>query len=350
MGNTATLNGHHKGQVGININPTFEEEFDTQNFEDSIILNDSTKEKILNKHRKRIEKKEIGNAELKARIEGKELQQKLEEAKVGTFSSAFLEQKKQILKLLNASAFSTIIFLFILPIVLSFTHAYSIASMAERLGSPFLPAYLLGWVFSGLFEGLMLGLCLQYAHKPARLTQYSAMAVIGIVTSVEVFKKGIDVLQLVDVIRLIGGIFLIPVIKAYAGKIRDKAEGKGKHSFERQPEENQKSILKDMIFLQGELKKFQSIPTKTETVMDRKTGKTKLITKRERVYKIERYNFREFSNAKRLTHEALKKLCVAYGIFTNVVWKELPGKRKTKPKTEGNESINQSVKEHPENQ
>jgi hypothetical protein len=149
----ATLNGHRK-DVGINLNPTFEESLDVEKMENSIILDDSTKEKILNKHRKRIEKKEIGNAELKARIEGKELQAKLEQAKVGSWNSALLEQRKQILKLMQYSFFSAIVFLFALPAILSFLHAYSIASMSERLGGKFLVSYLFGLVFSGLLEKL----------------------------------------------------------------------------------------------------------------------------------------------------------------------------------------------------
>jgi len=324
MGNTATLK-RPQGQ-GININPS-EEELDIDKMEATITLDDSTKEKILSKHRKRIAKKELGNAELKARIEKKDLEQKLEAASVGTFSTAFNEQKKQILKLLQASFFSAIIFLLILPTVLSFTHGYSIASMAERLGSPFLPAYVLGVIFAGLFEGLMLGLVLQFAHKSARLTQYSAMAVIGIVTSVEVFKKGLDVLQLTDVIRLVGGIALIPVIKAYAAKIRDKAEGKGKKNYERLPEDIQDTIKKDCKYLKGELEKFQAIPTKTETRFNPQTGKTNTFTRKEGVYKIDRFNFREYSNAKQIYEHSLKKILVDNGIYTNTLWKQLPSKK-----------------------
>lgn len=338
---TATL----KRPQGININPS-EEELDIDRMESTITLDDPTKEKILSKHRKRIAKKELGNAELKARIEKKDLEQKLEAAKIGTLASAFNEQKKQILKLLQASFFSAIIFLLILPTVLSFTHGYSIASMAERLGSPFIPAYILGVIFAGLFEGLMLGLVLQFAHKSARLTQYSAMAVIGIVTSVEVFKKGIDVLQLTDVIRLVGGIALIPVIKAYAGKIRDKAEGKGKKNYERLPEDIQDTIIKDCKYLKGELAKFQAIPTKTETRFNTKTGKTETKTVRTGVYKIDRFNFREYSNAKQIFEHSLKKVLVDNGIYTNTLWKQIPSKgKKGKGKTEENQIVNETVKE-----
>ena len=338
---TATL----KRPQGININPS-EEELDIDKMEATITLDDSTKEKILSKHRKRIAKKELGNAELKARIEKKDLEQKLEAAKVGTLSTAFLEQKKQILKLLQASFFSAIIFLLILPTVLSFTHGYSIASMAERLGSPFIPAYILGVIFAGLFEGLMLGLVLQFAHKSARLTQYSAMAVIGIVTSVEVFKKGLDVLQLTDVIRLVGGIALIPVIKAYAGKIRDKAEGKGKKNYERLPEDIQDRIKIDCKYLKGELDKYQAIPTKTESRYNTNTGKTETKTVRTGVYKIDRYNFREYSNAKQIFEHSLKKVLVDNGIYTNTLWKQLPSKgKKGKGKTEENQIVNETVKE-----
>ena len=338
---TATL----KRPQGININPS-EEELDIDKMEATITLDDSTKEKILSKHRKRIAKKELGNAELKARIEKKDLEQKLEAAKVGTLSTAFLEQKKQILKLLQASFFSAIIFLLILPTVLSFTHGYSIASMAERLGSPFIPAYILGVIFAGLFEGLMLGLVLQFAHKSARLTQYSAMAVIGIVTSVEVFKKGLDVLQLTDVIRLVGGIALIPVIKAYAGKIRDKAEGKGKKNYERLPEDIQDRIKIDCKYLKGELDKYQAIPTKTESRYNTNTGKTETKTVRTGVYKIDRFNFREYSNAKQIFEHSLKKVLVDNGIYTNTLWKQLPSKgKKGKGKSEENQIVNETTKE-----
>lgn len=346
--NTATINGHKKGVVGVNINPTFEEEFDTQKFEDSIILNDSTKEKILNKHRKRIEKKEIGNAELKARIEGKELQAKLEEAKVGSWNSALLEQRKQILKLMQYSFFSAIVFLFALPAILSFLHAYSIASMSERLGGKFLVSYLFGLVFSGLMESLMIGLCLQFAHRQSRMTMYSAMSVIGIVTSVEVFKKGIDVLQLVDVVRLIGSIFMIPVIHAFACKIRDKAE-KGNNPnkkllYERLNEETQKSIDKDLIFLQGELKKFHAVPTKTETKLNTNTGKTFQAIKRENVYKIDRFSFPEYSNAKHILRHSLEKKLVEFGVYTTLCWKQLKSHKNKATKTE-----KPVTKTHPEN-
>ena len=81
---TATL----KRPQGININPS-EEELDIDKMEATITLDDSTKEKILSKHRKRIAKKELGNAELKARIEKKDLEQKLEAASVGTLATAF---------------------------------------------------------------------------------------------------------------------------------------------------------------------------------------------------------------------------------------------------------------------
>lgn len=344
MGNTATLNGHRK--EGINIDPTFEEFLDVEKVEATITLDDKTKEKILGKHRKRIERKELGNAELKARIEKKDLQAKLEAANVGTLSTAFNEQKKQILKLLQASFFSAIIFLLILPTVLSFTHGYSIASMAERLGSPFIPAYVLGVIFAGLFESLMLGLVLQFAHKSARLTQYSAMAVIGIVTSVEVFKKGLDVLQLTDIIRLVGGIALIPVIKAYAGKIRDKAEGKGKKNYERLPEDIQDRIKIDCKYLKGELDKYQAIPTKTESRYNTNTGKTETKTVRTGVYKIDRFNFREYSNAKQIFEHSLKKVLVDNGIYTNTLWKQLPSKgKKGKGKSEENQIVNETTKE-----
>ena len=89
MGATNTL----KRPQGININPS-EEELDIDRMESTITLDDPTKEKILSKHRKRIAKKELGNAELKARIEKKDLEQKLEAAKIGTLVSAFNGQKK----------------------------------------------------------------------------------------------------------------------------------------------------------------------------------------------------------------------------------------------------------------
>lgn len=354
---TTTLNGHSKDFIGLN--PS-EEALDVDKMESTIRLDDTTKEKILNKHRKRIARKELSNADLKATIEKNELKQKLEAAKVGTFEQAFLEQKKSILKLLQASFFSTIVFLLILPTVLSFTHAYSIASMAERLGGNFLSAYIIGWVFSGLFEGLLLGLVLQFAHKPARFSQYAAMLVLAIISSIEVFKKGIDVLQLTDVVRLVGGIFLIPVIKAYVGKIRDKAEGKGKKLFERLSEETQKSMKDDFLFLQSELKKWQAIPTKTEQVFDKKSGRTKTITKKERIHKIDRFNFREYSNAKGILEHDLKKKLVEYGIFTNTLWKELPSKRETAKqqakrlerieKQKERQSQKPNVNNHPENE
>ena len=138
---TATL----KRPQGININPS-EEELDIDRMESTITLDDSTKEKILSKHRKRIAKKELGNAELKARIEKKDLEQKLEAASVGTLATAFNEQKKQLLSLLQASLIATIIFIFLLPIVLSFLHGYSIASLAERLGGKFGIAYILSLI------------------------------------------------------------------------------------------------------------------------------------------------------------------------------------------------------------
>ena len=57
----ATLNGHRKGVVGVNINPTQEEILDVEKMESTITLDDSTKEKILSVHKKRITKREIGN-------------------------------------------------------------------------------------------------------------------------------------------------------------------------------------------------------------------------------------------------------------------------------------------------
>jgi hypothetical protein len=346
MGNTATLNGHRK-EVGININPT-EEELDIDKMEATITLDDSTKEKILSKHRKRIAKKELGNAELKARIEKKDLEQKLEAASVGTLSTAFNEQKKQILSLLQASLIATIIFIFVLPIVLSFLHGYSIASLAERLGGKFGIAYIFGILFSGIFESLMIGMVLQFNDRPARLTMYAAMIVLALVTSIEVFKRGLDVLQITDLTRLIGGIALLPIVKVFTAKIRDKAEGKGKKNFERLAEDVRNAILKDCKKLQGELKKFQAIPTKTETRFNPKTGKTNTFTRKEGVYKIDRFNFREYSNAKQIYEHSLKKILVDNGIYTNTLWKQLPSKKgKGKTDLEMNEFLQTTESKNP---
>ena len=340
---TATL----KRPQGININPS-EEELDIDRMEATITLDDSTKEKILSKHRKRIAKKELGNAELKARIEKKDLEQKLEAATVGTFSNAVNEQKKTILRLLQASLIATIIFIFLLPIVLSFLHGYSIASLAERLGGKFGIAYIFGILFSGIFESLMIGMVLQFNDKPARLTMYAAMIVLALVTSIEVFKRGLDVLQITDLTRLIGGIALLPIVKVFTAKIRDKAEGKGKKNFDRLSEEVRNAILEDCKKLQKELKKYQSIPTKTETRFNPKTGKTNTFTRKEGVYKIDRFNFREYSNAKQIYEHSLKKILVDNGIYTNTLWKQLPSKKgKGKNDLEMNEFLQTTESKNP---
>jgi len=323
----------NKPTNGININPIFEE-LDVDKMEQVITLDDVTKEKILKKHRNRIAKKEVKNAEIKATIEGKELEQRLAAAKTGSWESALNEQKKQILKLVQYSFFGSIVFLFILPIVLSFLHAYSIASMASRLGSPFAPAYIIGFVFAGLGEGLMLGLVLQFAHRQAKYTMYSALSVIAIVTSVEIFKSGIEVLQLTDVVRVIGSLGLIPVIKSFAANIRDAAEKEGnpnkKLPFERQPEAIQNKIITDCIYLKGELDKFQAIPVKSEQRFNPTTGKTATFTKKERIYKINRFSFPEYSNATHTLEHSLKKVLVSYKVYTNICWKQLPSKNKNK--------------------
>lgn len=340
---TATL----KRPQGININPS-EEELDIDKMEATITLDDSTKEKILSKHRKRIAKKELGNAELKARIEKKDLEQKLEAASVGTFATALNEQKKTILRLLQASLIATIIFIFLLPMVLSFLHGYSIASLAERLGGKFGIAYLFGILFSGIFESLMIGMVLQFNDKPARLTMYAAMIVLALVTSIEVFKRGLDVLQITDLTRLIGGIALLPIVKVFTAKIRDKAEGKGKKNFERLAEDVRNAILEDCKKLQKELKKFQAIPTKTETRFNPKTGKTNTFTRKEGVYKIDRFNFREYSNAKQIYEHSLKKILVDNGIYTNTLWKQLPSKKgKGKNDLEMNEFLQTTESKNP---
>jgi hypothetical protein len=336
-----------KRPQGININPS-EEELDIDKMEATITLDDSTKEKILSKHRKRIAKKELGNAELKARIEKKDLEQKLEAASVGTLSTALNEQKKTILRLLQASLIATIIFIFLLPMVLSFLHGYSIASLAERLGGKFGIAYIFGILFSGIFESLMIGMVLQFNDKPARLTMYAAMIVLALVTSIEVFKRGLDVLQITDLTRLIGGIALLPIVKVFTAKIRDKAEGKGKKNYERLPEDVRNAILKDCKKLQGELKKFQAIPTKTETRFNPKTGKTNTFTRKEGVYKIDRFNFREYSNAKQIYEHSLKKILVDNGIYTNTLWKQLPSKKgKGKNDLEMNEFLQTTESKNP---
>ena len=343
MGNTATL----KRPQGININPS-EEELDIDKMEATITLDDSTKEKILSKHRKRIAKKELGNAELKARIEKKDLEQKLEAATVGTLSNAVNEQKKTILRLLQASLIATIIFIFLLPMVLSFLHGYSIASLAERLGGKFGIAYIFGLMFSGIFESLMIGMVLQYNDKGARLTMYAAMIVLALVTSIEVFKRGLDVLQITDLTRLIGGIALLPIVKVFTAKIRDKAEGKGKKNFDRLSEEVRNAILEDCKKLQKELKKYQAIPTKTETRFNPKTGKTNTFTRKEGVYKIDRFNFREYSNAKQIYEHSLKKILVDNGIYTNTLWKQLPSKKgKGKTDLEMNEFLQTTESKNP---
>ena len=343
MGNTATL----KRPQGININPS-EEELDIDKMEATITLDDSTKEKILSKHRKRIAKKELGNAELKARIEKKDLEQKLEAATVGTLSNAVNEQKKTILRLLQASLIATIIFIFLLPMVLSFLHGYSIASLAERLGGKFGIAYIFGLMFSGIFESLMIGMVLQYNDKGARLTMYAAMIVLALVTSIEVFKRGLDVLQITDLTRLIGGIALLPIVKVFTAKIRDKAEGKGKKNFDRLSEEVRNAILEDCKKLQKELKKYQAIPTKTETRFNPKTGKTNTFTRKEGVYKIDRFNFREYSNAKQIYEHSLKKILVDNGIYTNTLWKQLPSKKgKGKNDLEMNEFLQTTESKNP---
>ena len=340
---TATL----KRPQGININPS-EEELNIDRMEATITLDDSTKEKILSKHRKRIAKKELGNAELKARIEKKDLEQKLEAATVGTLSNAVNEQKKTILRLLQASLIATIIFIFLLPMVLSFLHGYSIASLAERLGGKFGIAYIFGLMFSGIFESLMIGMVLQYNDKGARLTMYAAMIVLALVTSIEVFKRGLDVLQITDLTRLIGGIALLPIVKVFTAKIRDKAEGKGKKNFDRLSEEVRNAILEDCKKLQKELKKYQSIPTKTETRFNPKTGKTNTFTRKEGVYKIDRFNFREYSNAKQIYEHSLKKILVDNGIYTNTLWKQLPSKKgKGKNDLEMNEFLQTTESKNP---
>lgn len=343
MGATTTL----KRPQGININPS-EEELDIDKMENTITLDDSTKEKILSKHRKRIAKKELGNAELKARIEKKDLEQKLEAASIGTLSTAFNEQKKTILRLLQASLIATIIFIFLLPIVLSFLHGYSIASLAERLGGKFGIAYIFGILFSGIFESLMIGMVLQFNDKGARFTMYAAMIVLALVTSVEVFKRGLDVLQITDLTRLIGGIALLPIVKVFTAKIRDKAEGKGKKNFERLAEEVRNAILKDCKKLKEELKKYQAIPTKTETRFNPKTGKTNTFTRKEAVYKIDRFNFREYSNAKQIYEHSLKKILVDNGIYTNTLWKQIPTRKKGKEEAvEMNEFLQTTESKNP---
>ena len=132
-------------------------------------------------------------------------------------------------------------------------------------------------------------------------------------------------------------------------KIRDKAEKEGKNHkkllFEKLPEDIQKSIIKDLIFLQGELAKLQAIPTKTETVLDKKTGKMKTITRREKVFKVERFSFPEYSNAKGILEHSLRKKIVEYKVYTNVLWKQLKSNKANKPKNKTEKPVN----EHPEN-
>ena len=175
------------------------------------------------------------------------------------------------------------------------------------------------------------------------------MSVLAIITSVEIFKRGLDFLQITDLTRAIGGIALLPIVKSFVAKIRDKAEKEGKpHKkllYERLPEDVQKSIDKDFIFLQGELAKLQAIPTKTETVLDKKTGKMKTITRREKVFKVERFSFPEYSNAKGILEHSLRKKIVEYKVYTNVLWKQLKSNKANKAKIKAEKPVN----EHPEN-
>ena len=58
--------------------------------------------------------------------------------------------------------------------------------MAERLGQNLSSLHF--WYFAGLFESLMLGQVLQFNHKAAKFTMYSAMSVLAIITSVEILN------------------------------------------------------------------------------------------------------------------------------------------------------------------
>ena len=359
MGNTATLNGHRKGVVGVNINPTQEEILDVEKMESTITLDDSTKEKILSVHKKRITKREIGNANLKAKIESTELQQKLEAAKVGTLNNALLEQKKQILKLLNASFFGTIIFIFLMPLGLSFSTGYSIGTMSERFANSFTPAFLIGTFSTGLFEMLMINLVLSFAHKGANRAMYSSMIVIAIITGIEIYKRGIDSLALTDLARFVGNLFLVPTIKVVASKIRDAAENASKtkinkKNFDRLPEETQKFLIDLCLDLSEQQVKFNSIPEKVETFFDKNTGLTKTRKIKTTDFKINRPNFKEVSNANYITEHSLRKLCVKYGVYNTTCFRAIPSKGKGKGKKKNvnqnpNPEIKQSVNEHPEN-
>ncbi|MCB1178467.1 MAG: hypothetical protein KDK36_12855 [Leptospiraceae bacterium] len=311
--------------------------------EEEIILDESTKEEILLKAKTRIQKRELTNEEIKAQIENKELKKNLENVKIGTVTEAFREQKKRFIKLLKASWFGTMVFVLLLPVALTFVHAWSIASMAERFGSEFQRSFILGLCFAGLFEALMIGQVLSFNHKGARFTMWSAMAVLGIVTSLEIYKRGFDALELGDILRFVGGMFLIPIIKSFIIDIREKAEGKGKRPFKMLPESSQIKIKKDIKFFKSELDKFNNSKDIIETTISKKTGEKK--ERKKKAYTINRPNFREYSNSEQITQDDLKRLLVQNQIFTTLLWKELPTKRKASKGLEGTEEVENKHKE-----
>lgn len=294
--------------------------------EDEIYLDKETQDEILERKTARIAKRELTNEEIQQQIETKQLKSKLESVKIGTIGEAFQDQKKRFIKLLRASFFGTTVFVLFLPVLLSIVHAWSIASMSSRFGNDFNKAFIVGIFFAGLFESLMIGQILQFNHRGARFTSFSAMLVLAIITGLEIYKRGFEALELADILRFVGGTFLIPIIKSFIIQIREKAEGKYKRKFETLPEETQKSIIKDLQFIQMQLERYENAPTKTRRIMNSK-GIT--IEKLEKDFKIERQNFREYSNSKRIDQDSLKKLCVEYKVFSNRAWKELPTKRKT---------------------
>ncbi|MCB1144492.1 MAG: hypothetical protein KDK54_19715 [Leptospiraceae bacterium] len=295
--------------------------------DNDIILDEETKDRIIEKKTERIKKRELTNEDIQSQIETKQLKSKLESVKIGTIGEAFADQKKRIIKLLRASWFGTIVFVLILPVMLSVVHAWSIGSMASRFGSDFTKSFVIGIFFAGLFESLMIGQVLAFNHKGARFTSYSAMMVLALITGLEIYKRGFEALELADILRFVGGTFLIPIIKSFIIQIREKAEGKNKRPFDRLPEETQRIIKNDLLEVKRLLEKYENSPSTTKRIMNSK-GVT--IEKKEKDFKIERQNFREYSNSKRIEQDSLKKLLVDYKIFTNRCWKELPTKRKVK--------------------
>ncbi|MCB1180282.1 MAG: hypothetical protein KDK36_22070 [Leptospiraceae bacterium] len=273
-------------------------------------LDDKTKQKVINTHRKRVATKIIKKAELQEKVETAELKNKLESYKFPSVLSILKKGLGHYAILLNNNIPATLFMTFI-ALGLILAHTVGMAGVLISLKANPAIAYPLAFVLSSAFEISMTVFVIDYKHKQAKLTMYSVILAMTLMAFLEMYYRKpdniqwSDALKQVDIItwlRLISGSLMIPVVKSLAVTARDSGrKNKQKTHFDRSPEDKQKSIFNALI--------------KIKKDFDKSIGSGKKWTK---------ISFTEFSNAYKIYQHSLKDLSVKMGIFNKAIFKDMP--------------------------